>query len=576
MINFVTMPSPSGSVYTRPVGLSGQALGIPFRISCLYPFVGIITETSGDTFARRARGDFISTSPMMAYGNHACSHMQIDGELAVGGSTEFIPVSGFSSYDPYSQSPSTAIRRPINGRFYDDDERLSATSRAQYYYSTHPMIADGSGNLLGGDSGNFTFVAVNPNFNSGGHVAITYSVRYMIGGCREDGVIVRISTTLKGSTWQARPSTYTMDYEISAQSKRSTSDVYTAYWYPSIGWTKSYKGSVTVVLSRASFEARVMSDAAFFGDYDMSYPSYDVLKETRILPYDKYPMLTFASNSGNCSWTMDRVREVRKQCASLHRAFQWEASQHSYDFRPLHDTIMDSVPYVDNNSIAFIRDLRTTFSSLKAIGTVIAEPTNPKQWANLWLSARYGDRLTISDASDYIKAFASLSRRSRGEKDYNVIHSRETQTSLFDFLGKTYTMQHELVSTCAIRPANLGPLCDLIRNSINWDIWPTLENVWDLIPFSFVVDWFANVSEVASAIDRRVLNNYYDILYVIDSVKHTVTFDGEFCGATGVLSWSWYDRKISTNLSFSPFRCDAGHLSTRNVIDGASLIIQAF
>lgn len=330
------------------------------------------------------------------------------------------------------------------------------------------------------------------------------------------------------------------------------------------------------MLSRESFESIIMSDTPLMGSYDMTYPSYDILPRSLMLPFSRYPhKLTFMSHSAGWGWTIDQVNDVRTHCASIHRALRWEASHLNYDFRPLHDDIMDQVPYVDNDSIAFVRDIRTTFSSIKSIGSVIAEPTNPKQWAKLWLSIRYGDRLTISDASDYLKAFSTLSRRSRQEKDYSVLHTRETQSSLFEFMGKQYTMTHELTSTCALRPANLGPVCDLIRNAINWDIWPTLENDWDLIPFSFVVDWFANVSEVASAIDRRILYNYYDILYVIDSVKHTVSFDGELCGATGVLYWSWYDRKISTSLSFSPFRCDAGHLSTRNVVDGASLIIQA-
>jgi hypothetical protein len=502
--------------------------------------------------------------------------MQINGELAVGGNTEFEPIMGFSSYNPYSQSPSTAVQRPVNGRYYSDSERLSTTRSIQYYYSTHPMIADTAGNLLGGDSGNFTFVAANPNFNLGGHVTYTTSARCMIGGCRDDGVIVQVRSILTGMTWESRPNSYNIAYDIRAYSMYPTANFYSAFWYPSIGWTKTYKGSTTVAMSRASFEALIASDVALLGDYDMSCPPYDVLPRTKIIPFSGYPFkLTFASASEGGSWTIDQVRDVRRQCASLHRAAQWEASQHTYDFGKLHDEIMDNVPFVDNNSIAFVRDIRTTFSSIKSIGAVWAEPTNPKQWAKLWLSARYGDRLTISDAGDYLKAFSQLSRRSRSEKDYSVVHSRETQTSSFEFLGKQYTMQHELVSTCALRPANLGPVCDLIRNAINWDIWPTLENDWDLIPFSFVVDWFANVSEVASAVDRRILANYYDILYVIDSVKHTVSFDGKLCGATGVLYWSWYDRKISTSLSFSPFRCDAGHLSTRNVVDGASLIIQA-
>lgn len=34
-----------------------------------------------------------------------------------------------------------------------------------------------------------------------------------------------------------------------------------------------------------------------------------------------------------------------------------------------------------------------------------------------------------------------------------------------------------------------------------WDLFPTLGNTWDLIPFSFVLDWFLDVGTLLEAVD---------------------------------------------------------------------------
>jgi hypothetical protein len=59
-----------------------------------------------------------------------------------------------------------------------------------------------------------------------------------------------------------------------------------------------------------------------------------------------------------------------------------------------------------------------------------------------------------------------------------------------------------------------------INNLMKWDAWPTLENTWDLIPLSFVVDWFLPVQDILGQIDAAVQAPYIKVesAYVSDKL----------------------------------------------------------
>lgn len=109
-----------------------------------------------------------------------------------------------------------------------------------------------------------------------------------------------------------------------------------------------------------------------------------------------------------------------------------------------------------------------------------------------------------------------------------------------------------------------------------WGLWPTTAAGWDIIPFSFVVDWFVDVQSLFEEIDRDTLLQYVDVTSVITTEKRIFDFgdvalDGfTLSGAT----FTHYARSIGTHLPSGPFRIDKGHSSSVNVVDGTSLVIQ--
>lgn len=52
---------------------------------------------------------------------------------------------------------------------------------------------------------------------------------------------------------------------------------------------------------------------------------------------------------------------------------------------------------------------------------------------------------------------------------------------------------------------------------------PNLENIWDLVPFSFVIDWFVNVGSLLERLDARMRVAYLEVKYATLSHK-TVIF----------------------------------------------------
>jgi hypothetical protein len=51
------------------------------------------------------------------------------------------------------------------------------------------------------------------------------------------------------------------------------------------------------------------------------------------------------------------------------------------------------------------------------------------------------------------------------------------------------------------------------------DLEPSLEHGYDLIPYSFVLDWFVNVGDILASIDVFTTAAYLDLAYYIRSYK---------------------------------------------------------
>lgn len=248
----------------------------------------------------------------------------------------------------------------------------------------------------------------------------------------------------------------------------------------------------------------------------------------------------------------------------------------NYDeWADLADTAIDNCKFVDINAYAFARDLRTVGSELKSLSQLAANPMNPKAWAGLYLNLRYGTRLTVSDTRELMEGLKRSSKNmtSTWPKGFDVVRSQKV-TAPHHFalaLAETRTMHYKV----CYKP-DRSPLKVMLKRLWDWDMYPSLQNLWDLVPYSFCVDWGGDIEKVLEQLDREQYEELIKVLGCTYSFKDEYLIPVELVDLgfqDAVLAVTLYSRSTSS-LHQSSLRLTAGHSSAINVVDGISLILQ--
>jgi hypothetical protein len=162
--------------------------------------------------------------------------------------------------------------------------------------------------------------------------------------------------------------------------------------------------------------------------------------------------------------------------------------------------------------LAEITDVRETFTktakrllSLKKTKEIKKLLKNPKALTGEWLNGRYGWRLMVYDVIDIFNLV----------KDWNDRRQRFSERSGTRW---SQTIEEATVHTYSNRVVDVTTTTDLVvheRGSVTADIWlpPIMLNpvatAWELIPFSFVLDWFLSVGQSLEAASFEALESAY-------------------------------------------------------------------
>jgi hypothetical protein len=254
---------------------------------------------------------------------------------------------------------------------------------------------------------------------------------------------------------------------------------------------------------------------------------------------------------------LDYVRYERSQ-------FMQSSNSQAESVTPeMHASAFDSVQKFDGNLLAFISELPSFGTTgIQSILDLVSASPSKASVASFWLSNRYGDRLSFKDAKELFQGF-----------DRSFLNVTTTR----NIFGRSRASTHfsdgywdfDISCACmaAVRPNDSNALMRAIRTAYEWDFYPSLGNVWDMIPMSFVVDWFVNVSDIFDSVDRMVQARYYDVLRVLQSVK-AVTRSPLFPG----VEYSYYSRHFRSSLLLGVSSVELGLPSAINVIDGLALL----
>jgi hypothetical protein len=174
--------------------------------------------------------------------------------------------------------------------------------------------------------------------------------------------------------------------------------------------------------------------------------------------------------------------------------------------------------------LAEILDVRhLVVGTLKKILT-LKIPRNWRSLANDWLSTRYGWRTLIYDVQDIYKALS---------------HLDEVRTRYSDRSGTTYstTKQDTYVHSQWLLDLDcqkIDKITTSIRGSVAADIevpkfqFNPITTAWELIPFSFVVDWLVSVGKSLAAMSFLALQHTY-----VASCGYRITIERSFHAEIG-------------------------------------------
>lgn len=237
---------------------------------------------------------------------------------------------------------------------------------------------------------------------------------------------------------------------------------------------------------------------------------------------------------------------------------------------------IDGLKEVNINSWAYLHDLHGTASLLrfaktaKKIRRTMKHPT--KAIANAWLSYRYGIRLFLSDTRDIAKAML----RTRGDR---WTSSRGTRKSTHTMpLGGDVSVESHVKVYSDLIPLEQAGFSELARRL---DLFPSTRNIWDFIPYSFVVDWIIPVADELGRRDAVKDMNTFRIHSIVASTKTSQTWRYEGLAHAGTIQVSYYKRRVYTNMEeakklllSAPLNFLGGLFSWTHLLDGFGLTVQ--
>lgn len=228
----------------------------------------------------------------------------------------------------------------------------------------------------------------------------------------------------------------------------------------------------------------------------------------------------------------------------------------------------NTVPFYNGNGIALAGDILAMKSSVasttRLIKSLINSNATSRVIANIFLAFYYGWRLLVMDVGELSSAFGKASKLAFGQK----CSSHLTNVSK----GVSYTYYfHCYYNRYGAQRSGIDMLVSM------FDAKLTLSNIWDLIPLSFVVDWFVSVGDILESIDSYgSLVQDHKIICTGRSSKCSTSrsaYASGLNGWMGTLTYSQYIREYTPQVLFPSLILGDINNPLQHVIEGGALIV---
>lgn len=142
-------------------------------------------------------------------------------------------------------------------------------------------------------------------------------------------------------------------------------------------------------------------------------------------------------------------------------------------------------------------------STLVADAAKLARNPSIRKVANMELSLKYGVQLTVKDVISSHKLWTKYRRRKGGWENAHSI--RRVSTQMPTPHGGLANVSRYSSLKIWYKPTPKHPLSAAVWNMYSYGVYPSVENSWDMIPFSFCVDWLIDVQKTCRQIDTGTL-----------------------------------------------------------------------
>jgi hypothetical protein len=176
---------------------------------------------------------------------------------------------------------------------------------------------------------------------------------------------------------------------------------------------------------------------------------------------------------------------------------------------------LDSVPRLNDNSISNILEIAGFIKSL----VIDHKIELPKSLGDVWLSYRYQYNTTKLDAEE---AISFVHRHCELGTLDQWIHC--FGASAVDFSNTRFSTRVSCRCGLEIRPSDVALLGKIWRALYTYGLQPNFYVVWDMIPYSFIIDWLIPIGNIAHAVDADRMYNgtYYEIKDVVFSISYDI------------------------------------------------------
>jgi len=214
---------------------------------------------------------------------------------------------------------------------------------------------------------------------------------------------------------------------------------------------------------------------------------------------------------------------------------------------------LDSANEITSNMIEFSQGLGQLMPPFKALLTLVkgGPIERTKALADIHLYVKFG---LLPAAKD----FRMLKDFLKSHEAPASLNSVDENDRLYGQIDRIYQVgQYEVASKERVIIAVTPHKRELVRlhfalNSVGLAI--NGSNVWDLLPWSFAIDWVLPIGNVIAGLDHLVNTRLVDLNYRISSwhLSHTVNLDELFpdLNISGEISFVRYERRVSRFWSY--------------------------